>query len=544
MPESTQDDHFRDLLGRLLDEDLSAEELVEFTSLVKSNPDYSRELRTQLLMDSRLAQYENENHDAASFTAAVDAALNAETDGDDFVSKVVQMTDARTNPPSTGRHSTGVPWTVAVTSLAACLAFALLWIAGNRNAVNQELTPGVAVIESLVGDLELNESNRSEGDSVGPGILELDGYVALEFYKGARLTVAGPAKLELVDAQRVICHFGKIRANVPAVARGFTVVTAESEIVDLGTEFAMEVGPTGQTEVHVFDGEVEAYDAERSPGSMKLLTAGLGIKIKNATDWESIPAESARFDDLTNIRKLARNEETEKLVAWKAVNAAARKDERLIAYYDFEPDQNHRRVLSNRAPTGTDFDGAIVGARRKDGPWTGKQSLEFKRPGDRVRVNLPGNYDNVTLAAWVRIDGLDRTHSSLMLTDGYDLGEIHWQFKNDGTLTVGVNHPSGKQNYTYKGFMDLNRIGQWFHLTTVIDQSNGKLSHYVDGKLFVTMGLKGSGQFTFGEASIGNWDQPIGTKTQSVRGLNGRIAELMVFKEAIGADEVKRLALR
>ncbi|MEM7603290.1 MAG: LamG-like jellyroll fold domain-containing protein, partial [Verrucomicrobiota bacterium] len=497
------------------------------------------ELRLQLRMDSRLAQYENAGHDASSFVVAVDAALDAEADGEDFVSKVVQLTD-----DGTSRSSTGVPWAIAITSLAACLAFALLWVAGNSSSVNEELPPGVAVIKSLVGELELDEFNRHEGDSVGPGMLEVDGYASLEFYKGARLSVAGPARLELVDPQRVICHFGKIRADVPVVAKGFTVVTAESEIVDLGTEFAMEVGATGQTEVHVFDGEVEAYDADRSPDSKTLLTAGLAMRIKNAEDWETIPVETERFDDLTHIDQLARDEDRRKLEAWRAVNAAAKQDGRLVAYYDFERDAEKRRALVNRAPSGASLDGAIVGARHRDGPWPGKQSLEFKRPSDRVRVHLPGQYDDLTLAAWVRIDGLDRTHSSLMLTDGYDRGEIHWQFKNDGSLSVGVHHPSGKHTYSEKGFMDLSQLGTWFHLATVFNQNEGTLSHYLNGELFVVKELKGTGQLSFGEASIGNWDQPVSEGRSSVRGLNGRIAELMVFQVAVDAIEVKRLALR
>jgi len=45
-------------------------------------------------------------------------------------------------------------------------------------------------------------------------------------------------------------------------------------------------------------------------------------------------------------------------------------------------------------------------------------------------------------------------------------------------------------------------------------------------------------------AQIGNWDQLVGGGKSSVRGLNGHMAELMVFNEAINTDEVKRLALR
>ncbi len=92
--------------------------------------------------------------------------------------------------------------------------------------------------------------------------------------------------------------------------------------------------------------------------------------------------------------------------------------------------------------------------------------------------------------------------------------------------------------------MDLSQLGTWFHLTTVIDQDKGTLSHYLNGDLFAEKELKGSGQFNFGEASIGNWDQPVNEGKNSVRGLNGRMAELMVFQEAISAEEVKRLALR
>ena len=543
MPDSSPDNRFKDLLGRLLDDDptadpLSDDEFSEFTALVKAHPEFSAELRLQLLMDSRLAQYENAGHNASSFVTSVEAALDAEVDGEDFVNRVVQMTDA---PPK--RQVNGVPWAVAITSLAACLAFAALWIASNRNTASEEITPGVAVIESLVGEIEHDESNRVEGDSVGPGILELDGFASLEFYKGAQVTVAGPAKLELVDPQRIICHFGKIRASVPPMAKGFTVVTAESEIVDLGTEFAMEVGPTGQTEVHVFHGEVEAYDADRSPSSKKLLTAGKGVKIRDANDWESIPAQSERFSDLANISQLARDEESRRLRAWKELREAMQEDSRLIAYYDFEKHPTKRRMIENLAPTGEELDGAIVGARRRQGPWPGKAALEFRRPGDRVRIHLPGEYESITLAAWIRVDGLDRTHSSLLLTDGYDPGEIHWQLKREGALTVGVHHGDRKHNYVVKGFMDLSRIGQWMHLTTVIDQDNRTLTHYVDGELFAIQDLRGSGTYSLGDASIGNWD-PHEHAANSIRSLNGAIAELMVFGEAIAPDEVRRISLR
>ena len=339
MPDSEQKKRFRELLGQLIDEELGQDELRELTDLVKTNPDFSDELRDQLSVHNQIAQYENQGHSAEIFTASVCNALEADQDGAEFVSNVLKMT-----PDEEDNRRVVTPWLVALGSLAACIAFALLWFFSTDSSLDETTAPGVAVIESLIGTVEFDQAPRAEGDSVGEGLLEIDGYAALEFYKGARMTVAGPAKLELVTPQRVICHFGKIRTVVPVVAKGFTVVTAESEVVDLGTEFAMDVSESGKTEVHVFDGEVEAYDTERTLESKQLLTAGAGIKIQKDKPWESIPAEISRFDDLSNITQLAADERERQYTEWLKINTAAKNDPRLIAYYDFEREMTKARL--------------------------------------------------------------------------------------------------------------------------------------------------------------------------------------------------------
>ncbi len=533
-------ERFRELLGQLIDDDLNETGIRELTGIVKRDATCSRELRDHLLMDDRLAQYENEFRQAEPFSQSVEAALSAEADGDTFVDKVVDFaasSDRKAAPSKT-------PWIFTGLALAASLALALVILRGDQNAIDDDLEPSLAIIETLVGEVTIDGVPREEGDSLPPGILEVDGYVALEFYKGARMNVAGPARLDLVDAQRVICHSGKIRATVPPVAKGFTVATSESEIVDLGTEFAIEVGEKGSTEVHVFDGEVEAYNAKRDPQSMELLKAGRGMKINGSDKRESIPADTELFRDLVNIKALSVAAEAEKMEEWRKVNAAALSDSRLIAYYDFQPTKTDRRTLVNRALSGKSHDGAIVGARWKAGPWPGKKSLAFKHPGDRVRIDLSADIENITLATWIRVDGLDRGYSSILLSDGWDPGEIHWQFMKDGTLVAGLHfRETGKTNFSQKDFMDLNRIGRWFHLATVIDQSTKTASHFLDGELFATKRIKGKGTWNLGNASLGNWSNPIKTPA-TVRSLNGAIAELMIFNAALQPDEIRRLALK
>ncbi|MDF1737933.1 MAG: hypothetical protein P1U86_02145 [Verrucomicrobiales bacterium] len=532
-------ERFQNLLSQLIDDEINEDGMRELTGIVKEHPACSRELRNHLLMDDRLACYENEFREAAHFSEKVEAALDAQSDENQFVDKVIDIAGSGQSPVP-GR----APWLVAGLSLAASLILGLVILSGQRNSIERKIEPSLAIIETLVGEVTIDGIPRNEGDSLPRGILEVDGYVALEFYKGARINVAGPARLELIDPQRVICQSGKIRATVPPLARGFTVATSESEIVDLGTEFAMNVGPGGLTEVHVFDGEVEAYNAKRDPESMQRLTAGNAIKMSGDEEPESIAANPERFSDLVSIENLSVAADAEKMEAWRKVHTAALNDSRLIAYYDFEVDPQNRRTLVNRAPTGEAHDGAVIGASWRPGPWPGKRSLDFKHPGSRVRVNLDTDCTNITLATWIRVDGLDRSFSSILLTDGYEPGEIHWQFRQDGTLRAGLNFSeSGKTHVAKAGFMDLSRLGRWFHLATVIDQRTQTVNHYLDGELFTSQTVKGRGIWNLGNASIGNWSNPIETP-ETVRSLNGAIAELMIFKVALQPDEIRRLALK
>ena len=83
-------------------------------------------------------------------------------------------------------------------------------------------------------------------------------------------------------------------------------------------------------------------------------------------------------------------------------------------------------------------DGAVVGCRWAEGRWQQKGALEFKGTENRVRIFIPGEYESITLACWMRIEGFDRYLSAIMLTDGHDLGEVHWQFTETGQLLLGV----------------------------------------------------------------------------------------------------------
>lgn len=95
------------------------------------------------------------------------------------------------------------------------------------------------------------------GASLSQGRLRLAaGLAVLEFRKGARLTLEGPADLELLSAEKCFLHRGALTAHVPPPAVGFIVETANARLVDHGTDFG--ISANGSTaKVEVFQGEVE-----------------------------------------------------------------------------------------------------------------------------------------------------------------------------------------------------------------------------------------------------------------------------------------------
>jgi hypothetical protein len=82
------------------------------------------------------------------------------------------------------------------------------------------------------------------------------GYAHIRLRRGAELIVQAPSTIELETANRIFLDAGWITAKVPVEARGFTVSSPLSSVVDYGTEFGLLVDKESSAEVHVFDGRI------------------------------------------------------------------------------------------------------------------------------------------------------------------------------------------------------------------------------------------------------------------------------------------------
>lgn len=420
----------------------------------------------------------------------------------------------------------------------------------NSQPQREEATSrGVAIITRLM-DVTWDDGQAAieVGDALPPGRLAIQsGFAQVEFFCGATLIIEGPADLEIESETLARVHNGRLRAQVPPAARGFSLEVDDMKVVDLGTEFGLSVSEEG-ADVQVFDGEVELQENNQK----QLLTAGQAL-VRNPTGiFEKSEMTPERYLDIAALESRAQGRRTARYEQWKAWSEKLRNDPRLITYFAF--DQNggwERRLKCDVLPKNSELDGAIVGARSVPGRWKMKRALEFKQPGDRVRVQIPGEFSSLTFACWARIDSLDRWYNSLFLTDNYNQGEPHWQILDTGQIYFSVR-PSKRgtqgapdRKVLSPPFWKPSLSGKWLHLATTYDVDAQRTTHYLNGKVLYSESIPDSQLVKttrIGAATIGNWS--MSTKPDArfaIRNLNGRIDELAIFAAALTADEIKEI---
>ena len=431
---------------------------------------------------------------------------------------------------------------VAPLVTAAAIAFAvMLWPRKPSPVVakKEATATGVAMLSQTL-DAQFDQSPMQRGDAIVPGRISLaKGLAQIEFFSGATVLIEGDAELDIISAWEVRCIRGRVRVHVPPAAKGFLMQAPDVKLEDLGTEFAINV--VDQTSaVHVFEGEVIAHTAGQAPAS---LTTGMSIG----------PVQE--FLAIHELQSLIHQREERLFEQWQKWSKQARTDSRLIAYYTFKhwADDRWDRLINNfTVPPQKQRAGGAVGARWTEGRWPGKEALEFKRPGDRVRMNLDGTYNALTLACWVKVDSVDKKYNGLLLTDRYDNGEPHWQIYEDGSLMFSIMYrpqdaaKNVKYNQIYfsRPVFTTDSLGRWHHLAVSYENQSGSVIQYFDGRE-VSREISALHQpdrpIAFGPCEIGNWGLPTPNHEFPIRNLNGAIDEFAIYSAVLTANELRSI---
>lgn len=460
-------------------------------------------------------------------------------------------------PPSRiTRRTRSVLWgAFGLSGLAAALLLALTLprqrsrdVATSSDRAPEAIDHTVAVLlQAPEAVWEKTDLPTRAGASLPPGWLHLkSGFAHIEFYSGATVILEGPAEFRLISRTEAYCARGKLRATVPPQARGFTIGSPKQDLVDRGTEFCLQVGADDQTKIHVFQGKVELYDpgADRAAPPRNRLTTGQSVRLDGPGSARAIEMNPAAFQTAKDLATRAQAETHRRQRDWLAASEALRQDSSLVVYYPFQAEQPWSRTLADQAEGRRQpHDGVIVGCSWVTGRWPGKQGLEFKRVSDRVRFHVPGTFDSITLAAWVRVDALPNLNNSLMLSDGWEVGGLHWQIGETGTIILGIKAPAKTPNAHYHAPTILTpaRLGQWLHLAVVYDRTGGQVTHYLDGRPVAQGPVRFDVPLRIGNAEIGNWNLASRRASQPIRYFSGCMDEFMLFSRAFSAPEIARL---
>lgn len=139
-----------------------------------------------------------------------------------------------------------------------------------------------------------------EGSALEPGLLELvEGMATLRFKSGAEVIMEAPVSLQVISAMEAFVQRGTVVADVPPQAKGFTIRTPETTVVDYGTRFGLSAGDDGKCLVHVIDGLVEVR--RKGEAQVKELRGGEQVdfgglnRTKVYPDSDKLQAEPGRW---------------------------------------------------------------------------------------------------------------------------------------------------------------------------------------------------------------------------------------------------------
>jgi hypothetical protein len=113
---------------------------------------------------------------------------------------------------------------------------------------------------------------------------------------GAEIVADAPFAMTFLASDRIQLHQGKVAVDVAPWAKGFTVVTDEMDIVDLGTTFTVSATPGMKSETTVLEGVVRVHPSKFQKEQQRglLISEGQRVSIDGKGSFENVAEENVQ----------------------------------------------------------------------------------------------------------------------------------------------------------------------------------------------------------------------------------------------------------
>ena len=371
----------------------------------------------------------------------------------------------------------------------------------------------------------------NQGDILRPGKYQFsEGLTQFVLKNQVEVLVEAPAEFTIESPFRLQLNKGRLSANVPDKGKGFTVITPNAEIVDFGTEFGVEVGSDTESEIHVFEGEVEVKTENWTEEPVRLLTDQATRVNSRAGEPIGIPVATHRFlrsfdEPVFYYSELVRK--------WKPV-----------AYYRMSISEDGTTLLDR---SGNNLHGRIDRGFMTSpvfGPGRIGASLRLEGPEFQAYAVVDdypkATDDKLSVAAWVFANSRPRWASIAKNWSLNEIGQFHLGLNYDtGKLEIQLREQNG--DTVFAEDPEVLPTGSWQHVAFVVDGEFVRL--YRNGKEvakapctslatptypFLGIGAKITGYEAKVEmGSTGFWD--------------GMIDELSIFNKALSPKQIRQL---
>lgn len=505
------------LLARAGAGDLTREEAARLLDACRHDPALAAKL-SRLTIVERLLAHGHLYPDDGAFVREVQVRLQVARAGNP------------TPPNAVVRFTRHWAWAAAAAMMLGALAW---WTV--------RLTPPSAQIvrmESATWDA--SQIPLKVGDDIDSHRLQLaSGLVELKFARGATMIVEGPADFEVRGPERAFLYQGRVVTRLPKGTKGFILDSPRGRLVDQGTEFGVSVGPSGDTEVHVLEGKVEAVPNNRQQAVQLSVNQAARLTPGNV---EQFTADAVGF--ITDLPPM---------------NAGA------IGYLHWSFDEGQGRVSQNRGfGLGQSGARAILRAYPETAPgpqWIAGQfgaglSLDGQR--DFVECEFAGisGAEPRTVAFWVKVPR-DST-----IEEGY--GIINWGTSAPGLawqISVNPNDREGPLGRLRLGVHEGWVVGttdlrddRWHHCAVVMygghrPDSGTHILLYLDGELepAARKAVREIRTQTTGEDAHNMWlgrnltHRRLEERPALGRFFRGSVDEVFVFNASLNQEQIRSL---